>query len=131
MGSGVGRSGLVGRGSLVRGFGLILGVLGLTLVPDISDVARVSILNSVGDDLGAAIGKSNTVFTIGGITITSLVLAKVGSSVVILNSIGILVLGRLIVFGLLVSGAVVRGSVVGQGDGGKSENNEDLFMIDF
>ena len=49
-------------GGLVVGLvgGLVLGVLGNTLVDDISDEAGVAI-DLVGDDLSAAVGKSNTV----------------------------------------------------------------------
>ena len=41
--------------------GLGLGVLGDTLVADVSDVSTIGISDTVGDDLGAAVGKGNTV----------------------------------------------------------------------
>ena len=62
-------------------------VVGLTLVLDISNVARVGIGNIVGDDLGAAIGKGNTVRSGGGISITGLVLAKVGTRVLVSDTV--------------------------------------------
>ena len=47
-----------GRGWVV---GLGLGVLGDTLVADVSNVSTIGISDTVGDDLGAAVGKGNTV----------------------------------------------------------------------
>ena len=127
----VGRgSGLVGRGGLVLGLslvgGLVLGVLSLALILDISDVARVAILDSVGDDLGPAVGKGNTVLAVGGIAIPSLILAEVGARVVILNTVLVGVGGRLVIGGLLVGrGGLVGGSRgVGRGRGiGESTGN--------
>lgn len=62
-------------------------VVGLTLVLDISNVARVGIGNIVGDDLGAAIGKGNTVRSSGGISITGLGLAEVGTRVLVSDTV--------------------------------------------
>ena len=78
-------------------------VVGLTLVSHISNVARVGISNVVGDNLGATVWKSNTVFTSGGIAISVLVLGKVGTRVVISNSITILIDSWAIIFWLMVS----------------------------
>merc|ERR1719323_1147942 len=120
----VGRgSGLVGRGGLVLGLslvgGLVLRVLGLALVLDISDVAREAVGDGVGDDLGPAVGKGNTVLAVGGIAIPSLVLAKVGSRVAVLNTVLEVVGSGLIISGLLVGrGGLVGGSRgVGRGRG--------------
>ena len=66
----------------------------LSLVLHISNIARVAISNIVGHNLSAAVWKSNTVFTVGGITISALVGGKVGSRVVISYSISILVHSR-------------------------------------
>ena len=135
-GRGVLGGGLVRRGSLVGG--LVLGVLSLALVLDISDVARVAVGNLVGDDLGPAVGKGNTVLAVGGIAVPSLVLAKVGARVVILNTVLVGVSSGLVISGLLVGrGGLVgsrgisrgRGRVVGESAGSGHEGrdgNEDL-----
>ena len=111
-------SGLVGRcrvvGSRLVGGRLVL--LGIALVPDIGNIARVGITNSVGHNLGAAIGKGNTVLAVGGIAVALLVGLEVGASVVISNSIAILVLGGLLLVGrgrVVGGGGVGRGRVVG------------------
>jgi hypothetical protein len=93
--------------------GLIYGISGLTLVFDIGDVSRVGISDGVGDNLGTTIGESYTVFTAGSITITVLILSKVGSRVVISDSIAILVDSGAIISGLMVSGSGVSGLVGG------------------
>ena len=93
---------------------MIRGRLGIALVPHISDVARVGIGNVVGNNLGAAIGKSNTVLASGGVVVTVLVGSEVGASVVISNSIAVLVHRGSIISGLMVrrSRLVSRGGVV-------------------
>ncbi len=93
--------------------GLIGSIVGLTLVPDISDVSRVGIGNVVGHDLGAAIGKSHAVLTSGSITITVFVLGIVGARVVIKDSIAIVVDSGTIISGL----SVVSGSGMVDGSG--------------
>jgi len=95
-----------------RLLGLIRSIVGLTLVFDISDISRVSISDSVGDNLGTTIGKGYTVFARGSITITVLVLLEVGTRVVISNSIAILVNSWAIISGFRVS-RLVGGSWVG------------------
>ena len=68
-------------GGLVRGRLVLLGmvgcIVGLSLILDISDIAGVVISNIVGNNLDPAIRKIDTVFTIGGVTITVLVSSKV------------------------------------------------------
>ena len=152
-GWGVGRSSLVGRGRGVTGSsrsisGLgsispLSGVLGLSLVPDIGDISGVGIGNGVGDNLGATVGKVDTVLSVGGVAITGLVLGKVHLGVVISDGVSVLVHSRGIIAGLGLVGSrlvsrcwgictrgISRGRVggrsVGEGDGGKSKNNEDL-----
>ncbi len=137
-GRGVGGGGVVGSG-LVGGLGLGLvdGVLGLTLVPHISDVARVAIGDRVSDNLGAAVGKGNTVLAVGGIAVTVLILVEVGAGVVVLDSVlvvvhrgSVLILGSVVGGGGLVvsrgGGGVVGGGPVGNSHGGKGKNNEGL-----
>ena len=91
-----------------RLLGLIGSIVGLTFVFDISNIPRVSITDRVGDDLGTAIGKSHAVLSRGSITITVLILSKVGARVVISDSITILVDSRAIINRLRVSGLVGR-----------------------
>jgi hypothetical protein len=67
---------------------------GLSRVRDISDVARVGIGNIVGDGLDAAIGKSNTVSTVGGVAVSVLIGRKVNSTVLVINSISVVVCWR-------------------------------------
>ena len=65
-------------------------VMSLTLVFHVSNVSSISI-DIVGDNLGATIGESNTVFTRGGVSIPVLILGKVGARVVVSDSISVLV----------------------------------------
>ena len=122
-----------GRGWVV---GLGLGVLGDTLVADVSDVSTIGISDTVGDDLGAAVGKGNTVLAVGGIAVPGLVLAEVGARVAVLNTVLVVVGSGLIISGLLVGrGRLVgsRGISWGGGSGVSignsregSDGNEDL-----
>ena len=79
------------------------GIVGLTLVLDIGNIARVGISNIVGDNLGAAIRKGNTVLSIGGVTIPLLILTKVGARVLISNTVLISINSRAIISRLLVA----------------------------
>ena len=65
--------------------------------------------------MGATIRKSYTIFTIGSITITVLLLGKVGTRVVISNSISISVDSWAIISRLRVSSWVNNGSMVDRG----------------
>ena len=99
----------------------IYGVSGFTLISDIGNISRVGISNRVGDDLGTTIRESYTIFTAGSITITVLILSKVGSRVVISDSITILVDSWAIISGLfMVSWSGVSGLVGGSGFVGRS-----------
>ena len=71
------------RVSLNRGWGIV----SLTLILDISNIARVSIGHIVSDNLGATVRKGNTVLAVGGIAITSLVLTKVGTRILVSHSV--------------------------------------------
>ena len=79
------------------------GIVSLTLVLDISNIARVSISHIVGDNLGAAVRKGNTVLAVGGVAITSLILTKVGARVLISHTILVSVDSRAIISWLLVA----------------------------
>jgi hypothetical protein len=126
----VGRPGSIGGGgSLVSG--LVLGVLGNTLVAHISIVAGLVISNSVGDNLGPAVGKGNTVRSTGGVSVALLVLGKVDMGVVIGNSIAVGVGSGLVVLrlGLVVDGPWGirwgRSSMVGEGNSHKGSNGDE------
>ena len=56
-----------------------------------NNVARIAIGSVVFDYLGTAIGKSNTVFTIGRVTITSFISSEVDSRIIVSNSVFVLV----------------------------------------
>ena len=51
---------------------------GLTLVLDIGNVASFGIVNAVGDNLDATIGKSNSVFSSRGVAVAVLIVSKSG-----------------------------------------------------
>ena len=118
---------LVCRGRLVGG--LVLGILGLALVPDIGNIARVSISNTVGHNLGTAVREGYAVLSSSRVSIPLLVLAKVGSRVRVSNSVLVSVDCR----GISMSwGMVSRGSIgwgaSGRGSSGSNEasSNEGL-----
>ena len=69
-------------------------IFGFTRVLNISNISRVVISNSVGDSLGAAIRKKDIVLAIGSISITSFIVSKVNTRVIISYSIGIVIVGR-------------------------------------
>jgi len=94
-----------------RSIGLISRVLGFAFISDISNISRVLIPNIIGDNLGTTIGKIYTVFTRGSITITVFTLSKVGTRVVISDSITVLVESWAFISGLMVSLLRVSGLV--------------------
>jgi hypothetical protein len=96
-----------------RLLGLIGSIVGFTFVSDISNIPGVSITNRVGDNLGTAIRKSYTVLSIGSITITGFILSKVGTRVVISDSISISVDSWAIISRLMVRSNRVSGLVGG------------------
>ena len=69
-------------------------IFGFTRVLNIGNVSRVIISNIVGDGLGATIRKKDIVLAIGSISITSFIVSKVNTRVIISNSIGKVVVGR-------------------------------------
>ena len=102
-----------------RLLGLIGSIVSLTFIFDIGNISRVAISNIVGNNLSTAIGKSYTIFSIGSITITGFILSKVGTRVVISNSISISVDSWAIISRLRVSRVnrswVNNGSMVDRG----------------
>ena len=115
---------LVGGGGGTVGLGL--GILGLTLVGHIGNIASISIY-SVGHLLQPAVREGNIVAARGGVPIPVLVGAVVVLAVVVLDAVGVGVLGGLVrVGGLLVRrGGGVGGGGVGQGGGDEHCQGED------
>merc|ERR1719167_1516829 len=74
-------------------------IVGNSLIGDISNITTVGISNVVVDHLGPAVRKSHSVRSTGGVTIPLLILAKLGSTVVISYSILEGIHGRLVVGG--------------------------------
>ena len=111
-----------------RLLGLIGSIVSLTFVFDIGNISRVAISNIVGNNLSTAIGKSYTIFSIGSITITGFILCKVGTRVVISNSISISVDSWAIMSRLRVSNWVNNGSMVDRGR--VNRNMVDRDMVD-
>eukprot|EP00095_Tigriopus_kingsejongensis_P007915 snap_masked-scaffold132_size323655-processed-gene-2.16 protein:Tk07915 transcript:snap_masked-scaffold132_size323655-processed-gene-2.16-mRNA-1 annotation:"hypothetical protein DAPPUDRAFT_301173" len=74
---------------------------------DIGHKARVLIGHRVGHGLDAAIGQGHVVLAAGGVSVALLLLAKVGSGVVIVHGIGVVVEGRPL---FVATASVVRGS---------------------
>ena len=108
---------MIGRDRLgsVCWLGLILGVLGDTLVPDVSNVAGVGVSSIVGDNLGATVGKGHAVLTKGGVSIPLLILAKVGARVAVRDSILVSIDG----------GGVSWGGVRGWGAGSVGSSSQE------
>jgi hypothetical protein len=101
-------------GLMVRSRSRLIGsIVGLTLVSDIGNISRVFIANLVGDNLSATIGKIYTVLAIGSISITVLMLFKVGTRVVIEDSIAIFIMSWGIISGFMVRISMVSGCVGG------------------
>jgi hypothetical protein len=70
---------------------VVFWVLSNTFVFDISNISSVSIGDVVGNNLGTAIRKIDTVFTVGGVSVTVFVSSKISFSVVIMDSISVFV----------------------------------------
>jgi hypothetical protein len=91
-----------------RGVGGSRGGIGnsLALVPDVSDVTGVGVTDGVGHNLGSAVGELDAVFAVGGVSVSVLVVAEIGTSgvAVSLHSVSELVCWGIDVFGLTISG---------------------------
>ena len=84
--------GFVSGCRFVSRFGMV--GLSFTRVLNIGNISRVIISNIVGDGLGATIRKKDIVLAIGSISITSFIVSKVNTRVIISYSIGIVIVGR-------------------------------------
>ena len=101
---------LVSRCGLVSGSRLVF--LSVARVLHISLVSSVSVSNSVSDSLGTTVGEEDAVFTVGSVSITRLFLVKVHTSIVIIDSVVISVVGGLF---MVCRGGFVGGSIRGGG----------------
>ena len=108
-----GRLGLVrSRGGLVGGRGL-----GVSLVLDIGNIARVGVTDGVLDNLGAAVGEEDGVSAVGGVSVTGLGGIESEVGVLVLDGVAVLVVDR----GVLIDG----GGGVGRGSGGAGGGGHD------
>jgi len=72
---------------------VVFWVLSNTFVFDIGNISTVSITNIIGYDLSTAIGKIDTVFAVGGVSVTVFVGLKVSFCVVVMYSISVFIDG--------------------------------------
>ena len=117
MGNGM-RGSLVGSRSIVGG----------ARVLDISDITGVLIGHGVGHSLDASVGKGNMVLSLGGVAIAGLLLAKVGTRVVVLDGVGVLVGGRLGVVTAMVGATGVGRHAGGHSDEGGEGGDEEVHV---
>jgi len=122
--------GMVGWGSMNHRCDSI--IMSFTFISDLSNVSRVS-LGVVGDNLGPAIGKSNTVRSRGGVSITGLILTKGSTAVFISYSIGVGVNRVLSEISSSIGGrgAISGGSRGTGGHGGKGNDDASLGLEEF
>ena len=73
-----------------------------SLIYNFHYVSRVAVSSVVFDNLSSAIRKVNLVFSVGGISVTGFLLAKIDAGVVILNCVLILVFWWCVINWLLV-----------------------------
>ena len=115
---------MVDRGSVVGG-GRLVGtsfwVLSLTGVTDISDISTFTV-DRVGDSLDTAVGKVDTVFAAGGISVAGLLLREGGFGVVVGDAVLVAVDGGSIRVHLGSGGIGGRGNGRDGGDEGKTQD---------
>merc|ERR1719308_622562 len=101
-------------------------VVGNSLIGDISNITTVGISNIVVDHLGPAVRKSYSIGSTGGVTISLLILTKLGSTVVISHSILEGIDGRLVIGGLR---SVARGSGQAKGSSEQGGDNDNSLHL--
>ena len=114
------RGRLVRRSRLIRGGRLVRGGRGVSRVLDISNVARVAISNSVSHSLGTAVREKDLITAVGGIAVTGFIGIEVNVGIVVLDGIGILVLGGdrgILRLAVRRPGLVGGGRLIGRGRG--------------
>ena len=100
--------------SMISRLGMSFGMMGMrmssTSVLDISDVSTISVIDMVSHSLEATIGEQNVVFAIGCVPISSFMVAKIGSSVVIMDFVFVSVVSWDIVVRGVMGGVAMVGS---------------------
>ena len=114
---------------MISRLGMSFGMMGMRMssasVLDISDVSTISVIDMVGHSLEATIGKQNVVFAIGCVPISSFMVAKIGSSVVIMDFVFVgVVNGYIVVRGVMGGVGVVRSRSVGFGLSREGKNGK-------
>ena len=124
-------SSLVSRSGFVSGSGMVF--LSISRVLDISDISRVTISNGISHSLGTTIRQQNAVLSVGGISVTRFLLVEIDTVVIIVDGIGVSVVGGFFMVGrggFIGGGGMVDGSwpvsVVSGGKGQASECNKSL-----
>merc|ERR1719187_93857 len=102
-------------------------VVGNSLVGNFSNIATVGISSVVVDHLGSAVRESNSVGSRGGVAISLFILAELGSTVVISNTILISIGSRVIIRGLR---SVARSSRHTKGSSQQGGQNDDSLHVD-
>merc|ERR1712055_592300 len=102
-------------------------VVGNSLVGNFSNIATVGISGVVVDHLGSAVRESNSVGSRGGVAISLLILAELGSAVVISNAVLISIGSRLVIRGLR---SITRSSRHTKGSSQQSGQNDDSLHVD-
>merc|ERR550519_812208 len=102
-------------------------VVGDSLVGDFSNIATVGISSVVADHLGSAVRESNSVGSSGGVAISLLLLVKLGTTVVISNSVLVSIDSRLIIRRLR---SVARSSRHTKGSSQQGGQNDDSLHVD-
>ena len=98
----------MGSGVISR-FGVMFGMgsgVSVTTVLNVSDVTTISVIYMVSHSLQSTIRQQNMLFAVGNITITSFMVSKIGSSIVIENFVLIGVVSRYV---MVAMRGVVRG----------------------
>ena len=117
------------RSGMISRLGMSFGMMGMRMssasVLDISDVSTIGVIHMVSHSLKATIRKQNVVFAIGGVPISSFVVAKISSSVVIMDFVFVgVVNGYIVVRGVMGGVGVVGSRSVGFGLGREGKNGK-------
>merc|ERR1719187_2771401 len=121
----------VGRGSMDSMGNSRMGrgrsVVRNSLIGNFSNIATVGISSVVVDHLGSAVRESNSIGSRGGVAISLFIGAKLGSTVVISNTILISIGSRLVIRGLR---SITRSSRHTKGSSQQGGQNDDSLHVD-
>merc|ERR1719244_744983 len=102
-------------------------VVGNAFIGNLSNIATVGISSVVVDHLGSAVRESNSVGSRSGVAISLFILAKLGSAVVISNTVLVSIDSRLIIRRLR---SIARSSRHTKGSSQQSGQNDDSLHVD-